>query len=180
MRGFTLVETMVAIAITLVLSTIVLSYNRSSEKQIVLFRDQAVVIGVLNRAKSLAIEKFNSDPNVCAFGVHFDQNLSTFVLFQDLSLGGASEPVFGCRDYAQGTYNSNLRYDGGSELFESFSLDPRLEFGAIPSNGLDILFIPPEINVTSTEVLPVTINIKTKDNSASASITIGQGGQIIL
>ncbi len=180
MRGFTLVETMVAIAITLVLSTIVLSYNRSSEKQIVLFRDQAIIIGILNRAKALAIEKFNSDPNVCAFGVHFDEDLSTFILFQDLNMRAVSEPIFGCRDYTLGVFNTNFKYDGGSELFETFSLDPRLRFDSLPPNGLDVVFIPPEISVTSTELLPITITVKIKDGSASVPITIGEGGQIIL
>lgn len=172
--GFTLVETMVVIAITLVISTMLLSYNRSSEKQIALFRDQAVLAGFFNRAKSLAIEKFNKNPDVCAYGIYFPSaEPDTFILFQDLQ-PEESEAVFGCRD--KGVYNSNLKFDEGEEM-ERYKIDSRLKFEETPDD-LSIVFIPPEITVTSTDLLPVTLKIQTVDNSNSATVTVGEVGQI--
>lgn len=170
-----MVETMVAIAISLVLSTMFLSYNRSSEKQIVLFREQAVIVGFLNRAKSLTVEKFNQDPHACAFGLYFSGTASKqFILFQDLQ-PEESEPIFGCRK-EDGSPNSNLSYDPGEEL-ESFTMDERLKFTDIP-NDLNILFIPPELGVHSNAELPVTIKIETVQGASFALVTIGEAGQI--
>lgn len=172
--GFTLIETMVVIAITMLISTMLLTYNRSSEKQIVLFRDQAVLVGFLNRAKSLAIEKFNENRLVCAYGLYFPASEpNTFILFQDLQ-PEASEPVFGCRE--GGVYNSNLRYDDGEEI-ERFTIDPRLKFDGVPTD-LNIVFIPPELSVVSTAPLPVFIKIQAVDGGRFATVGVGEVGQI--
>lgn len=174
--GFTLVETMIAVAIALILSTMLLTYNRSSEKQIVLFREQAILVGFLNRAKTLAVEKFNREPRVCAFGIYFPSNApDKFILFQDLQPEG-SDPVFGCRD-EEGNFNTNFRYDAGEE-FESFTIDSRLKFVDVPAD-LAIAFVPPELSVVSSAPLPVNIKIETFDGEGSASITVGEIGQII-
>ncbi|MEK7464328.1 MAG: prepilin-type N-terminal cleavage/methylation domain-containing protein, partial [Patescibacteria group bacterium] len=51
--GFSIVELMVVVAITMLLSGFALSYNKSGLRQIALSRDQSVVVGALQRAKSL-------------------------------------------------------------------------------------------------------------------------------
>ncbi len=171
--GFTLVETMVAIAISLILSTMLLSYNRSSEKQIVLFREQAVLVGFLNRAKSLAVEKFNQNTQACAFGVYFPGGGSKeFILFQDLE-PKEKEPIFGCNKAGA----NDLNYNEGEKL-ESFTMDERLKFADTLPPGLTILFIPPELDVSSNAELPVTIKIETLQGESSALIKVGKFGQI--
>jgi len=168
MRGFTLIETIVVVAITMILSGILLAYNRSTERQIVLYRDQAVIVGAINRAKSLTIQKYReprSDGKVaCAFGVHFAPPRS-FILFQDLDQGGCQE-------------NHIYAYDQGEEI-QTLSLDNRLQFDM--QNGFDILFIPPELQATTTNAngFPVTIVIKTNDNTGRATTTISAAGQIV-
>ena len=86
--GFSIVEVMVVISITILLSVLTLGYNRSSEKQILLFGDQTHVVSVLNRAKALAIEKFveaGTDQAIttCAFGVRFSKPRS-FSLYRNV------------------------------------------------------------------------------------------------
>ena len=174
-KGFTLVEVMISISIAMVISTMLLSYNRSSEKQIVLFREQAALVGFLNRAKTLAVEKFNEDPLACAFGLYFPASEpKKFILFQDLQAEG-SEPIFGCRD-DEGHLKTNHSYDVGEEL-ESYTIDNRLNFKDVPSD-LAILFVPPELSVVSSAPLPVAIKIETLDGASSALITVGEVGQI--
>ena len=166
---------MVAIAITMLLSTMLLTFNRSTEKQIALFKDQAVVVGVLNRAKALAIEKFNQNTNACAFGVHFKNDSQEFFIFQDLQ-SVSSEAIFGCRDLKNNTFNSTFRFEEGEQI-EFFSLDNRLKFSL--SGDLDIVFIPPEISVNSPAGLPAIIIIQTKDGSGKrALIEVGEAGQL--
>jgi len=69
-EGFTLVETLVVIGILMILTTTLIAYTRSSGKQITLYTEQAKLIGVLNRAKSLALQR-NMAETVCAYGVRF-------------------------------------------------------------------------------------------------------------
>jgi prepilin-type N-terminal cleavage/methylation domain-containing protein len=174
MKGFTLVETLIVVAITVVLSAIAVAYNRSSEEQITLYRDQAVVIGLLNRSKSFAFQKYR-DPSIpdyltCAFGLHFEPDSRDFIFFQDLG-EGSCDPA-----------NANYRYDEGadpSEALETFSLDPRLEFEGIPAGDLDIFFIPPEVNASSSTDLPVSVVIKTVGGGLKATTTVASSGQII-
>lgn len=174
MKGFTLIETLVTISITLVLSGLAIAYNRSSERQIAIYRDQSTVVGLLNRARSLAAQKYR-DPSIptyitCAFGIHFEPDSRDFVLFQDLGEGGCSSG------------SANYRYDAGSnpsETLETLSLDPRLQFDGIPISGLDIFFIPPDITASSSTNLPVSFVIKTNDNNFSVTTTVAAGGQIV-
>lgn len=168
-EGFTLIETLVVIAITAILSSVLLVYNRSNESQIVLYRDQAVIAGLLSRAKSLAIQKYREpalpDYSACAFGVHFEAPRD-LILFQDLGLGGCATG----RVYA---------YDSGEEL-QRLSLDSRLQFLNIPPGGLDIFFVPPELIVgtTATSGLPVSITLQTTNGRFTAYTTVSAGGQI--
>ena len=94
--GFSLIEIIVVISITILLSSLVIGDGRSSGKQLVLFRDQAVIAGVLNRARALAIEKFYEPEQYfenCSFGLHFDDSSLDYILLRFLSLvvlGGCS------------------------------------------------------------------------------------------
>ena len=173
--GFSLIEIIVVISITILLSSLVIGYGRSSGKQLVLFRDQAVIAGVLNRARALAIEKFyepEPDFDNCAFGLHFDNGSREYILFRDLGVGG-------CDDV-------NYRYDadgvtsGAITLLEEisrFSIDEKLVF-ANPVADLDILFVPPELDVVSNSSFPVEIIIETIDDGASASVSVSASGQV--
>ncbi len=172
--GYTLIETLVVISITLVLSAIAIVYTHSSEKQILIYKDRATVVGFLNRARSLAAQKYR-DPSVpdyltCAFGIHFEPDSRDFVLFQDLGEGDCS------------LGSTNYRYDqeaDPSEAIQIVSLDSRLQFAGIPAGGLDIFFIPPEITASSSTELPVSFIIKTTDNQFQTVTTVAVGGQII-
>ena len=173
--GFTLVEILVVVSITVLLSGIALTYNRSSERQVLVYKDQAVIVGVLQKAKSFAIQRYRDlslvDHIACAFGLHFTGlNSREFILFQDLG-EGSCDPL-----------NANYAYDATAdpaEGIETFKLDERLRFTGVPEEGLDILFLPPELKVLSSVPLPVTIGIETVRDDFSGFITISAVGQII-
>jgi len=180
-----LVEIIVVIAITVLLSGIAITYNRSGERQIVLFRDQALVVGLLNRAKSLTIQKYR-DPDIsgdyltCAFGLHFESGSRDFILFQDFGEGGCS-----LANHEYGPTDPIATPPPPPEELESFSLDPRLEFslsGIPPGGFLDILFIPPELTAATThpDGFPVTTTIQTVGGEFTAPIVVFSiAGQII-
>lgn len=173
-RGYSLVEILVVVGITIFLAGALLAYNRSSERQIVLYRDQALVVGLLNRVKSLAAQKFNPAGSLtnapCAFGLHFDEGLKDFFIFQDIGTDG-------CDDLAR-----VVGFDGvdSGELVEKFSLDQRLRFKDIPIGGLDVAFVAPDLNVVTSlpSGFPLTLGIGILGETLEASIIISSAGQI--
>jgi len=181
--GFTLIEMMVVIAITTILAGLTLAYNRSGQKQIILFRDQALIVGVLNRAKSLTVQKFREqNPNLanydsCGFGVHFEPN-GEFILFEDLGTGGCGVG-----------FDNNYEYDVSltdpitgavvTEKIESMKLDNRIKFTGIPA-PFDVVFVPPELTVKTTRVggFPVEVMLETQDGTVKTNVTIGSASQV--
>lgn len=177
-EGFTLLETTIVIGIMIILSAIMIGYNRSSEKQIALYKDQAIIVGLINRAKSLALQRFNtSGVEVCAFGVYFDAQATPnrFILFQDKKRTGTTP----CKNN-NGVYLENGSYDISEELTTAdiFTLHPKLKFKDISgSSDGNIIFIPPELEI-KTDASPFVVNIQSVDGSLCSSIEIGVGGQI--
>lgn len=176
-RGFTLIEILVVIAITLILSAMVLAYSRPSLGQLVLYREQASVVGVLNEAKADAIQKANINPGnsnfdltkfgltACAFGIHFEAP-ATYILYQAVTSSLVCSP------------SVNLAYDSSNAAatIQTFTLDPSIKFNL--SGNLDIAFAAPNLNVFATYGLPATIPL-VATNGSRASIQVGQGGQIV-
>lgn len=169
--GFTIVEMLVVISIIALLSSLALSYNKASERQIRLFRDQSTVVSILNRAKSLSLQRFNEQTeggiSICAVGVRFPDT-KNFHIFQDL----IDPETQTCDD-------ANLSYDSGEDI-ESFSLGDQIEFYGDASSGLEVLFIPPHLGVTSTVAFPADIGVRTTDESISTEISVSGAGQITI
>ncbi|MFA6407638.1 MAG: prepilin-type N-terminal cleavage/methylation domain-containing protein [Candidatus Paceibacterota bacterium] len=186
--GFTLNEVLVVLAITVFLSGMLLSYNRSSEKQIKIFKDRSLIVGIFNRAKSLAEERFvgGGGANACAFGMNIDIPNKKISLFQDIKPGA---DVFTCKNL-NGTYSPSLAASGAfysdpTELLEEYVLDPRVVMTAkkgIPGVSInttaDILFVPPEMSATSTVSFPIVITLADAAGANSSMMTILSSGQI--
>ncbi|MEK7162958.1 MAG: type II secretion system protein [Patescibacteria group bacterium] len=171
-KGFTIVELLVSIGIVALLSAVMLTYSRTGERQIIIFKEQAKIIGVLSRAKSLSIAAFgDTGTNVpCGWGVHFDSLGMIMTVFKDLP-----------SDLNMGCLSANNIYDGSSdEKFEEIKLDNKaIKFGELQLS--DIIFIPPDPliiidnNLSKTEAL---IKIKTIDDQSERIIKITNAGQI--
>lgn len=154
MRGFTLVEIAIVISITAILSAILLGYNRSSERQIFLYTDQAKVASFLNRAKAFALERRLTGPEeVCAFGVHFTAPRQ-MTLFKDLC-------------------PANFQYDN-DEALETLLLDNRIEFVSFPTSTV---FEPPYLTTRNYGNIIIRI-VGTTASESQATILVGPGGEI--
>ncbi len=175
-EGFTLLEVMLTVAITMILSGTMLAYNRSGENQIAVFKDQAVMVGIINRAKALTQQRLNV-PLACAFGIHIDGGASrAFQIFADKRTLAGDPCVSPTGTYALGI---DFRYGGPNELISSYELDPRSKFTDVPVSGLNVVFIPPDLTVTSSVSLPTTFKISDESGSNIISTTITTGGQIV-
>ena len=181
--GFTLIEALIVIMVTMMMTSILITSSRTSNKQILLFKEQAVFINTISRAKSLAIGTFQpalttggSTQPICGWGVHVLGSGSGYILFKDLGTLGPPPSCVGT-----GTYSAD-------EAFETFTLDPAVHLsGAVPqdaSGGLDVVFRPPQpivfINgATGTFAPPeATIMMGVVGSTNPSTVTITQGGQV--
>jgi len=161
-KGFTVIEILVIVAVLSLLTTILLLNIRTGQNQIILFREQTKIIGILSRAKYLAISTFGREGVPCGYGVHFNKTSGVFLIFKDLAVDcGASDK----------------KYSGASEIYESYQLDPAVMFDGPTS--LDVLFIPPEplVVITPTQD-PATIVVKPIGAENQVFIKINSAGQI--
>ncbi|MFA5870629.1 MAG: type II secretion system protein [Candidatus Paceibacterota bacterium] len=74
-NGFTVIEMLVVVGITIILSGMMLGFNRSSEKSIALVTERERVMSILGTARSLALQR--KKPGVgfaCGYGVKFSGN----------------------------------------------------------------------------------------------------------
>lgn len=159
--GFTIIEMLVVIAILSLISTSLLLYSRTGERQIILFREQSRIVGTLSRAKSLSIATLGQVGVPCSYGVHFETP-KKFSIFKDLASDcNAADKV----------------YSGIDELLESFELDQAVNFGNLTLT--DIVFIPPDPRIVITpEQDEAVINIKTISGNTSSTIKVTSAGQI--
>lgn len=165
--GFTLIEVMVVVAITAFLAGLLLTYNRSSDNQIVLAAEQARVAGVLFRAKAFSLQKniMKGTAAACGFGVRFEKTGGRLVLFEDLPVNGDD-----C-----GTKTNE--YEVGEEI-EEIILNPRVTLLEYEGNSaafpLDILFGAPYLETYN----PGMITLELTATRETRSVVIGAGGSI--
>jgi Tfp pilus assembly protein FimT len=177
--GFSLLEVVVTIGVMMILSGIMLGYNRTSGRQLALYSSQAKVVGFLNRAKAAALEKKDlANKKVCAFGVRFrDQSKpNSMILFADLP-----SPNSGCD-------SNNKIYDGQDEYVSELALDEGIEIrdftpssgsgggagGSNNQNNIDIVFEPPYL-VTHN---PGVIKLAVQGQNIFLCVEVNQGGAV--
>jgi prepilin-type N-terminal cleavage/methylation domain-containing protein len=162
--GFTLIEMIIVMAIVAIISVIFVGSSQDNRRGIALITERAKVVGVLQRAKSFALER---KEGACAFGVHF-QKPGTMIIFGDLS-----ENEGRCEE---GDFNK--KYDSG-EGIENISLDEHVKFLELPYSDLyprgdsyDFVFIPPYLETERWGT------IKISNELDETCVEVGSGGQI--
>lgn len=173
-EGFTLIETLVVLAIMAVLSAMLIAYNHSSTTQLALTTDQATVAGVLNRAKTLTLEKYNppvgAQLSVCAYGVHFTNATSTYLIYAVYSdSAGNLNPNANCgaiTDYAYAPGSRN------QQEIQQFQLDAGIRFAAAG----DIYFIPPYLEASSSGAMQAVLQVPA--TGATATISVSPSGGV--
>lgn len=180
--GFTLVEVMVVLAVTTMLSALILVYNASTRETLRLFTEKARVAQVVLRAKSLALSTYTTPGDTpCGYGVRFDRQAGSYALV-------AYRPA-NCRERSS--------VDTDPENFETvelsqFTLAPSLSFGTADdevdggeNQASYVLFIPPDPTVlvarTSGELVDrgvgrIDLHIKGRD--ANAIVSVNAAGQV--
>ncbi len=175
MKGFSIIEVVIVVSVMMILSGTVLTYNRSNYGQLALFSDRSIFISAVNRAKSLAIEKFNKNADSCAFGIYIKKepgNIAReFTLFQDLK----TDPTKECK-LESGDNNFNNIFDAG-EAIQTFKLDSRIKFSGV-GQDVSVVFAPPELATFASLPLPITVTLATLDDELFSEVGILASGQI--
>ena len=195
--GFSLIESIVVIAVAVILTSIVVVYTRLSENQIIFFKEQSLLVSSILRAKAFSIETFQPEiqpgldtsitSKICGWGIYFEKN--SYVIFRDIAQGQSN------LDCA----NANNQYNGPNEKFEEFILPRQVEIKcmALVSNQTsdcanannqvsraNVIFIPPEPKVVFTTVpgnfsgSELVIDLELSDGARKSVIRISNAGQV--
>lgn len=173
-EGFSLVELLVTILITMMLSGLVITYSSFGRAQIALYVEQAKIAQAISRAKSLAIASYASpQKNICGYGFHIDYENRQYAIFE----------------YAVSNCSGILNIDSGQSQYykeiEKYTLNSNLDFIVNEGESLkDVLFLPPDPQTKIwkiDEAMPSSfgkIKIKTADGSATAEVGVTTAGQV--
>ncbi len=176
--GFTLLEMIVVVGITTLLTGILIIYSNQSRSQILLNSEKAKVAQTILRSKSLALAGFTDPPSFpppCSYGFFIDYSKSAYSLFEYTPSN--------CADILNTSFIDKASPD--FRLFSTDSLPKNLAFDL----GVDrlgyVIFIPPDPDVlvfdeTGTLYFnPMAIYLKTQDGSLKTKININhQTGQL--
>jgi len=175
MRGFTLLELLIVMGITMLLGASAIGYSRSGEETLNLQISVQKVLSDVNQVASYALSspgrKSNPGERYCGFGIHFALGSETYIVFGDVKPSGVDKK---CAD-------SDRKYTDGTDdkLFVS-----SLKHSVIDNTGgvNDILFIPPDpiLYVTSGTGMATTtasVKIDIKGRNGQSSICINPIGQ---
>ncbi len=175
--GFTLIELLVVLVVTTTLSAFLIVYNHTSRQQIALYVEEAKLVQVISRAKSLSLSTYReSSSEICGYGVHIDYGNNRYTLFSYTKPANVA-----CEQIA--SINP-----GAEQPLSAFSLSKELVFMAVPPGGGnkidDVIFVPPDPTTLMNSggaFLPSgfgNIVLGTEDGSAKTVVTVSSAGQI--
>lgn len=192
-KGFTLIEILVVLAITALLSGIAIVYSHQGQNQVSLSIEESKVAQLILEARELSIATYSMNSATCAYGVHFDFSKQpyTYSLFAYNSAVKTGSR-FICPSLASSTVVTTgdmVQYLGGSSwqvhtasgvvLKSSGSAGPTIQ---------DILFYPPDpFTLISTDgktfqypAPTAYVYLSTTDGTAARTITVNPEGQVSL
>ncbi|MGC9046751.1 MAG: type II secretion system protein [Minisyncoccia bacterium] len=123
-KGFTLIEVLISITILGILAAMI-GFNRPATTGVMLFKNQAQLISVINQAKAMTLQKFGST-STCGYGISIASDLRTYQLIRNDINNGVCPGI--------------------SNVIQNFILDSGLRF----SSSFDIIFLGPYLIATST------------------------------
>lgn len=184
--GFTLIEVLIVVAITSLLSGMVLTYSSKGRSQVALYVESAKLSQVILRAKSLAIATYGESGTPCGYGVHIDYVSRSYSLF---SYNPAVSDPFACGKIDQGAIETGNPAFYVVKAGETYTLTQGLEYKSSVGDQSfsDILFIPPDPTTLIWRVggatpFPDAISSVTiivgADTASASSVRVSPSGQV--
>ncbi|HEY5221337.1 MAG TPA: prepilin-type N-terminal cleavage/methylation domain-containing protein [Candidatus Paceibacterota bacterium] len=204
-KGFTLIEILIVIAITAVLSGLAIGYSHVGQDQISLSIEESKVAQMILEAKELSIATYSQNNATCAYGVEFDFATSSYSLFE---YNSATSTGSGSRSTCPSIASTSAAIDQGAiAKYTSGNWQVPTASGVIlvsSTNPIasatiqDILFYPPNPCTLISLVGQTTfqsdcnsgtnnnpppeayIYLRTTNGSLSRTITVNPAGQVSL
>lgn len=186
--GFTLIEILVVLMITALLSGVVVFYGTNARSRNALIVEGSKVAQLLLRAKSLAISTYNIPPIPCGYGVFFDHFNNRYSLISYLEIAGAADDPR-CKTIKDADLD-----ESAITFFENstFALSPGVIYYGDTYEASYILFVPPEpktyiylldIVNPSNAGKPITsgigtVSLQTADTGEVYAIDVNTFGQL--
>ncbi|MEK7507621.1 MAG: hypothetical protein AAB602_00870 [Patescibacteria group bacterium] len=190
-QGFSIIELLVVISITIMISALALTYTSSTQQQIGLYVEVQKLAELILRAKSLAVSTYNDkevlDPGVvnCGYGVNIDYGRNGYELF---SYRVIPEGGKGCEDGI-----NTIKNTGKTRIVTLSRHDVAPGVVILENRGhanrsiYKVFFVPPvpitligtvaESGLVSDENSG-KIYLTTKDASLNAAISVSEIGQV--
>lgn len=156
-RGFTLIEMMVTVAIIAILSVITLAGYRAGEKRYVLENTAQRLIADLRKGQNMALAPEASEIYSPGIGISFDLNNPYYFFFRDANK------------------DKKFNSDAGDKIIETVQLSTKIQINSIfPGSPTDIFFEPPDptiyINQQTSASAIITLQPKGADMTKSIKI----------
>ena len=200
-NGFTLVEMLVVIAVTALLSGLAIVYTHVGQNQVSLSVESSKVAQLILQAKDLSIATYSDKHTTCGYGLHIDYATERYSLFEyDLPSGQAFCPSLSALT-APGYMQSSGALLEDEYAAGSWNIAPAqgvtlVDGGAASGTVRDVVFYPPDpftlisfdgqtlydsYNATmAPDTAGGNIYLATVDGSASRAINVSFAGQVNL
>lgn len=191
-KGFTLIEILVVVAVTAILSTIAILYSHVGQNEVALSVESSKISELILQAKELSIATYGANSATCAYGVHFDFAQQTYSLFaynSQTSINGS--PLFcpSSADTAASGFNAGdmQPYLGGGTWQIPVTPGVVIKSYSATNDVLnDVLFYPPDpTTLISTDGAALsnatpeaTVYLQTTDGKNSMQISVTSAGQV--
>lgn len=180
-KGFTLIELLVTMSLIVLFVTGALMYNRSTDKQLSIFREQAKIVSLVHQARSMAITTFNrtvGSDTPCGYGFALNSQTGGF-LFKRMprSSFGTSE----CGAFLNGARQYDASFDVIVDSFSLSGAEVVLENNSdfiSPENPVEVLFIPPDPKAYTNKTFPVRFRVVQGSTATPLIVSINAFGQI--
>jgi prepilin-type N-terminal cleavage/methylation domain-containing protein len=191
MKGFTLIEIIIVIAISAVLTTIAIAYNVGVRNEVALSVETAKISQTILTAKGLAFATYRVAPGICGYGVYFNIPSSTYSIFAYEPSAATYGPVPPCPSIASTTANGIAQDEIAQYSQGTWNIATqngvRLNVGTTGNAVTAVLFFPPQpftlISTSNANPHPFgnangTVHLLTVDGKSSSTISVTLGGQV--
>jgi prepilin-type N-terminal cleavage/methylation domain-containing protein len=172
MKGFTIIESLIAVAITLILAGLILPNYRYSSQALAFEQSAVTLEQALRRAQQMAMsaKEFNGIIPRGGYGVYVSSsNAASYILFAD------------CNNPPNYRYDaSGNNCNGSPEKVEEISLGSGITFSSLsPSSPLHVVFTPPFPLVTiSGAGTEASFGLTLSGTSKTKTVRVNKAGLI--
>ncbi len=157
--GFTLVEMAITATIMIMASSMLIVFSQSSGNRLALATEQAKIAGVLNRAKSMALQRYRTEGgSACGFAFIINEPPDTYAI----------SPVARNEDSRECT-------EIQSEI-ETFQLNRNVVFVGATSGEM-IIFESPYLTTRNPQVIQLALR---NDPQEIVGVEVTAGGAIVM